>query len=176
MKGLRVAIRFVVAGVLLVGVALAISFASFRAGFNARCKTGNLNGRSTPERIKRDSELGWSSLNHALVCTIGEYEIAVPTESAQGHAGIVLRNGRPFVVFNEKRTELFDDSGERALFTLEQTSRGSPELPMRATTRRRKRGLRISTSGRMARSITGRRRSRDNRSSRNIASASSGWK
>jgi hypothetical protein len=116
MKALRVAIRTVVAGVFLVGVVAAISFASFRAGYNARCKTGSWLGPRTPERAKLFEGMEWT--RHALACRVGEYQVMVPSESGQGDGIYIVNKERMFFAVNDKETDVIDDSGKHLLFSL----------------------------------------------------------
>jgi hypothetical protein len=115
MKALRVAVCTLVAGVFLVGVVAAISFASFRAGYNTRCKTGSWLALRTPERIKLFDGMAWT--RHALACRVGEYQVMVPSEPGQGDNAYIFRKDRPFVLMSDDATNVFDDSGERIIFS-----------------------------------------------------------
>jgi hypothetical protein len=113
MKALQLALRIIVAGLLL----LALAFASYRAGFNARCKTGNMIESPNKGRIGQDHDgFGWMS--HALACTSGGYQLIVPSEAGHGDSGYLLRKGRPFLLVTNQETDLFDDTGEHILFSI----------------------------------------------------------
>ena len=72
----------------------------------------------TPENMNAQHELGFDWVRHALTCSVGDYQVVTPSEPGQGGGAYMLRKGRPFLAFNEKETNLFDDSGERLLFSL----------------------------------------------------------
>src|SRR5438045_3040578 len=112
MKAVRIALRVIVAGAFLLGLVVAISATSYRAGFNARCHIGNMSVPFTPENMNAQHELGFDWVRHALTCSVGDYQVVTPSEPRQGGGAYILRKGRPFLAFNEKETNLFDDSGE----------------------------------------------------------------
>src|SRR5258707_22548 len=116
MRAARVTLRLVVSGLLLLVVVAAISGASFRAGFNARCGTGNVGGAVTLEKNKTLQGEGAIWMRHALACRAGDYLIMVPNEAGHGQSVMIGRKGRPLLFVNDKETDLFDESGERVIF------------------------------------------------------------
>jgi hypothetical protein len=114
MKALQLALRIVVAGLLL----LALAFASYRAGFNARCQTGNMGGPFSPDNIKAEHYFGFDWARHALTCSMGDYQVVTPAGPGRGEGGYILRKSRPIFAVNNKETDLFDDSSQHLLFSL----------------------------------------------------------
>jgi hypothetical protein len=117
MKMLQLAVRLILAGLLLLGLAAGISFASFQAGFNARCKTGNIMGAATRKKIEQARALDFAWMGHALACKVGSYEVVIPNDPAPREEGFILRRGHPLLFVDAQDTQLFDTSGQRILFS-----------------------------------------------------------
>jgi len=118
MKMLRLAIRLILSGLLLLGVAAGISLASFRAGFNARCKVGNMSGSLTPDNLKAVHDAGFDWARRAVMCSMGDYQVVTPNEPGGKGDVFIIRKARPFLLINDKETDLMDDSGQHLLFSL----------------------------------------------------------
>jgi len=118
MKAWRFALRLTFAGLLL----LALAFASYRAGFNARCTTGSATAGLTGNQVKESRVLGFGWAANALACRVGEYVVMTPNGAGQGESAYILRKGRPFVIASAQETALFDDSGQRILFSVERAN------------------------------------------------------
>jgi hypothetical protein len=121
MKVLRLAVRLILSGLLLLGLIAGISFASFQAGFKARCKEGNnVGGPFTQDNILAQHVTGFDWAGRALTCSMGDFQFVTPSKS--GHRGddlFIIRKGRPFLMVSEKETDLLDDSGKHFLFALQ---------------------------------------------------------
>src|SRR5512138_2044038 len=112
MKMLRVVVRLILPGLLLLGVAAAISFASFQAGLNARCKTGNLKAFLTSEQKEQADAFWMAWTTHARVCTVGRYQVAVPANDPPIESVFMYQKDRLFLIATSPETELFDDTGK----------------------------------------------------------------
>jgi hypothetical protein len=117
MRAFRSVPRLIPAGLVLLGLAVAIGVASFRAGFNARCKAGNMTGALSREQIEQVREDGSTWMSHALTCTVGDYEVVIP-DGAEGENGYILWKRRPLLFRTARETDLFDDYGGHILFSL----------------------------------------------------------
>jgi hypothetical protein len=126
MKMLRLAIRLILSGLLLLGLAAGISFASFQAGFNARCKTGNMSGSLTPDKLKTWHDAGFDWGRRAVMCSMGDFQVVTPNEPGGKGDMLIIRQSRPFLLVNDKETDLLEDSGQHLLFSL---TRGTSERP-----------------------------------------------
>jgi hypothetical protein len=124
MKALRVALRLITRIVGLLGLVVAISAISYRAGFTARCQVGNMGGPFTSDNIKAQRYFEFEWARHALSCRMGDYQVVTPSEPGRGDGGYIIRKGRLFLTVNDKETGLFDDSGQHLLFAL---TRATPE-------------------------------------------------
>jgi len=114
MKALHLALRILVAGLLLV----ALAFASYRAGFNARCDVGNMTVALPPDKQKavHDGGFGWA--NRAVMCSMGDYQVVTSNEPGHKVDLFIIRKAEPFLLVNDNLTDLLDDSGEHVLFSL----------------------------------------------------------
>src|SRR5262249_12966528 len=108
MKALQLALRIVIAGLLL----LALAFASYRAGFNARCQVGNMTGTLPSNELQAvyDARFDWA--RRAVMCSMGDYHVLSTNEHGQRADLFIIRKARSFLLVNDKETDLVDDSGK----------------------------------------------------------------
>ena len=111
---MQLALRIIIAGLLL----LALAFASYRAGFNARCEVGSMTGALPSDKLKAVHDAGFDWARRAAMCSMGDYQVVTPNEHRQRTDLIIIRKARPFLLVNDQETDLFDDSGQHILFSL----------------------------------------------------------
>jgi hypothetical protein len=120
MEGLRAVLRPIVAGVFLLGFIVATGATSYYAGLNARCEI------VTAENAAIFRDIGFDWKRPTSMCKVGDYQLYTPAEAGPDDSAYILRKGRPFLLVNEKETDLFDDAGEHFLFSL---TRETPKRP-----------------------------------------------